>query len=71
MGFYAKWSKTKCPACGEPWAVGDDLDYNSDDVVVHLQCAIDRVPTNFYKGAKTTVCPKCHLEHPSTYDCEL
>ena len=67
--FESKWPKTKCPACGDPWEVGDKLAYNDEDVVVHAQCAYEHVPVGHYKhkGKSETVCPKCFL---TSCDCE-
>lgn len=70
--FASKWPKVKCPACGEPWNVGDALAYNDDDVVVHAQCAYEGTPTSIavYKGAPETICNKCNLVHPKSYRCD-
>lgn len=68
--FTAKWPREKCPTCSEPWAVGDMLAYNDDNVVVHAQCAYEVTQTMKSVGAKEYLCSKCNLIHSYTYDCE-
>ena len=61
MSFTAKYPG-ECGACEGRFRAGDEVEYDSSDQLVHVNC-----PDEFAEAG--AVCPRCFLELPATGIC--
>lgn len=66
MSFTARY-KGVCAECDSPIRPGDEIEYDSDDLVIHVDCQ-DQEITRRLEYKKQDVCTICWLIRPCEHD---